>query len=185
VRGRLVAVDDRMPVSRKVARLVAAAQKDLVSDPRYADLFSTFATMPRAVEAEELAKVTVRLMRERSGAAVALSTASSFRGALPPGPLDLETLRAALPYDNEIVTAELPAGTARELLSFAAAQQGDSFAWVDGEGRGPTVVVATTDYLARTAAGYRRFFEGVPLTATGLRVRNVVRDHLRNGRIAP
>lgn len=178
VRGRLVRVDRTLPLHRAVAKRVAVLQRELESDPRFAALFVPFTTLKAPIDVADLARLTVRLMRERAGADVALSTASSFRQALPAGPIDAETLRNALPYDNEIVVAELPAGRARALLEYARSQRGDFFAFADGSVGGERVVVATTDYLARVAEGYRDFFSGVALRRTGLRVREELRNHI-------
>ena len=85
---------------------------------------------------------------------------------MPPGELDQETLRAALPYDNEIVVADLPRETYAQLVTFARSRPGtDAFAWIAERDipRPATVTVATTDYLATVAPGYRDFFKGTDL----------------------
>ncbi|HUP45620.1 MAG TPA: metallophosphoesterase [Thermoanaerobaculia bacterium] len=178
VSGGLVPVDERMPADPAVAARVDAMQHALERDPLYRDLFVPFATLKQPISTGELGQRTVDLMRASARAGLALSTASSFRRPLPAGPVDPETLRGALPYDNEIVVAELPAETARQLLQHARGQKGDAQAYVSGGVRGDRVVVATTDYLALVAAGYRAFFSGADVTRTGVRVRDLLREEL-------
>lgn len=178
--GALVPVNGSMPVDRMVEKRVAKMQRELERDPAYADLFRTFATLDKPMSVSELGDFTVGIMRESAGADAALSTASSFRGELPKGPLDLETLRAAMPYDNEIVVADLASENYARLLAYARGNDGDSAAFIS-EGpstKGPTVRVATTDYLARVAPGYRDFFAGTELSASGIRVRAKVQSVL-------
>lgn len=182
VSGRLVPVDATMPLDRTTARRVAAMQRDLERDPAYAPLFALITTLPAALSVEALAKRTVEIMRDAAHADIALSTASSFRQALPRGPLTLESLRAAMPYDNEILVYSLPGDAVQKLLAYGASRQGsDSFAIVAA----PATIdparnyrVATTDYLARTAVGYRDFFAGVTAQTPGLHVREEVKKRL-------
>lgn len=178
VRGGLVPVDARMDADPAIEKRVASMQDALREDPQYRELFVPFATLPAAINVRDLAALTVDVMKQSAGADIALSTASSFRGPLPEGPVDVETLRAVLPYDNEIVVARLPATKARELLAYAGGQKGDAFAFTTGKVQGETAVVATTDYLATLAAGYRDFFQGVVIERTGVRVREEVKRKL-------
>ena len=178
VEGGLVAVDRSMAPEASVETRVAALQKVLREDPDYRDLFVPFADLPAPVGVAELGELTVSLMKKAVGADIGLSTASSFRRPLPAGPIDLETLSGAMPYDNEIVIAELPAAKAAKLLAFARGEKGDAFAFSAGEIRGETAIVAATDYLANVAPGYREFFQGSVIKRTGVRVRAEVRRYL-------
>jgi 5'-nucleotidase len=181
VRGGLVPVDRSLPLSARVAKKVSQLQKDLEADPRYRELFTTIGTLPKPMSVESLGAFAVEVMRDAASADVALSTVSSFRQALPGGALDLETLRAAMPYDNELVVADLPAADYARLLELAEARRGtDSAFYVAGSApAGKAVItVVTTDYVARIAPGYREVFAGVPLRSTGKRVRELVRQRL-------
>lgn len=178
VSGGLVPVDSRMDADRGIETRVAAMRAALREDPRYREFFVPFVTLPETIGVPALAALTVEMMRESAGADLALSTASSFRSPLPTGPIDLETLRAALPYDNEIVVVQLPAARARELLAYAGRQKGDWSAFTTGTVKGETAIVATTDYLATMAAGYRDFFQGAVIKRTGVRVREEVKRKL-------
>jgi 5'-nucleotidase/UDP-sugar diphosphatase len=181
VRGELVPVDARMKSDAALAKTVEEMQRALERDPQYAPLFATIAATKEAMSVDRLARFAVARMREAAGADVALSTASSFRQPLPRGAITVEQLRAALPYDNEIVTAEMRGDDLARLLAYGASRAGsDSVAVVDGVTKpepSRTYRVATTDYMARTAAGYRDFFKSVQ--STGKRVRDEVAKALR------
>jgi 5'-nucleotidase len=181
VAGRLVPVDKDMPLDKTVATRVTAMQRDLEHDPQYAPLFATIGTLPAALSVEGLAKRSVEIMRDSVHADVALSTASSFRQALPRGRLTFEALRAAMPYDNEIVVYPLRGDAVTKLLAYGKSREGsDSFAIVaapDTIDPARMYRVATTDYLARSAPGYRDFFQGVTAETAGLHVRDEVRKY--------
>jgi 5'-nucleotidase len=179
--GGLVPVDKNMPLDKAIDARVRAMQRDLERDPQYAPLFATIGTLSAALSVEGLAKRSVAIMRDAVHADVALSTASSFRQALPRGRLTLEALRAAMPYDNEIVVYSLRGDAVANLLAYGRSRQGsDSFAIVaapDPIDPARTYRVATTDYLARSAPGYRDFFRGAVAETPGLHVRDEVRKY--------
>lgn len=180
--GRLIPVDGAMRPDAKIARRVAKMQAELERDPAYRDLFAPIATLPRPMEVDELARLTVQTMRDVAHADVALSTTSSFRQPLPKGSIDLETLRGALPYDNEIVVAQVNGETLETLLARAAsdaASDARAFTTVVGPiDRSRTYTVAVTDYMAKVATAYRDLFRDAKLINTGLRVRDEVRKRL-------
>ena len=186
VTGRLVPVDAQMPEDKQVARRVAKMQRDLESDPQYAPLFVSIGTLAAPLSVEALAAKSVAVMRDAAKADVALSTASSFRQALPRGSVTVEALRAALPYDNEILVYSLQGDAVEKLLAYGRSREGsDSVAIVarsasiDSQ---KTYRVATTDFLAKTAPGYRDFFAGLTPETPGLHVREEVRKWLANGK---
>jgi hypothetical protein len=94
----------------------------------------------------------------------------------------MESLRAAMPYDNEILVYTLRGDAVEKLLAYGNSRQGsDSFAIVAK----PKTIdvarmyrVATTDYLARVAPGYRDFFAGLTPETPGLRVRDELRKRI-------
>ena len=167
VRGGLIAVDASLPEDPWVAHRVARMQRELESDPQYRELFEPIGRLDAPVATEALAMRAVNVMREAARADVALSTRSSFRGALPAGTLTLESLRAALPYDNEIVVCTMPDAQLRRLLDLAGP---DSYVTPFQPKR--EYRVATTDYLANVA--YKEAF-ACPTTKTGLKVREELR----------
>ncbi len=179
VRGELVRIDPSVAADRAVARRVSRMQRELERDRQYRDLFVPIGMAGQPVALDELAKLTVDVMKVATKADVALSTISSFRQAIPPGEVNLEILRAALPYDNEIVVDTMSGEQIQKLLALGSSRKGtDSYLIVSDA---PTFEseksyrVATTDYLAQ-AAGYRDFFPTVE--RTGLRVRDEVRKSL-------
>lgn len=186
-RGELVPVDARMKADAALAKTVDEMQRALEHDPQYAPLFATVATAKEAMSVDRLAHVAVARMREAAGADVALSTASSFRQPLPRGAITAEQLRVALPYDNEIVVAEMRGGELAQLLAYGTSRAGsDSLAIVDGVTKpepSRTYKVATTDYMARTAPGYKDFFKNAQ--ATGKRVRDELQRSLSPPRSLP
>lgn len=182
VRGGLVRVDGGMPADAKLARKIDAMQRALERDPAYAAQFRPIGVVPHIIPVDEVAKITVETMRAAAKADVALSTASSFRQDIPPGRLTPESLRAALPYDNAILVYSMNGADVQKLLAFGASLAGsDSLAIVAApESLDParTYRVATTDYLAHVAAGYRDFFSGRAEEKSGLRVRDELRKRL-------
>jgi 5'-nucleotidase len=182
VTGRLVPMDARITGDKTIVRRVAAMERDLEHDPQYAALFARIGTLSVPLSVESLSAKTVEIMRDAAHADVALSTASSFRQALPRGVITFEALRAALPYDNEIVVYSLTGDVVARLLAYGKSREGsDSFAIVAAPKAidpSRTYRVATTDYLARTAPGYRDFFAGLTAEMPGLHVRDELRKSL-------
>ena len=182
VAGKLIPVDAGMPADKGIARRVAAMERELEHDPKYAPLFETIGTLDVPLPVDALAQRTVEIMRDAAHAEVALSTISSFRQDLPRGRVTMESLRAAMPYDNEILIYTLPGDVVEKLLAYGKSRAGsDSFAIVAA----PTAIdptgtyrVATTDYLARVAPGYRDFFAGRQAETPGLHVRDEVRKRI-------
>lgn len=169
VRGEIVPVTRRMVPDREVASRVRKLQRDLERDPQYAPLFKSVARLRESLPVPQLAARTLDVMRSRTKADVALSTVSSFRHALPAGRITGEQLRAALPYDNEIVVCTMSAAQWTRVVEESAKRKGsDSEAFISGEARGDSVRVATTDYLANVA--YKNVFDCAK-EKTELRVR--------------
>ena len=178
VDGRLVRVDDKLPLDRAVARRVTEMQRALERDPQYAPLFETIAHLEQPVSVDALAVRTVEIMRAAAAADVGISTASSFRQALPPGDVTLEELRAALPYDNQIVIAEMTGAQLAALLAASRAEEALVATKIEVEAE-RKYRLAVTDYLANVATRYRDFFAALDKKPSGLRVREEVRKALR------
>jgi 2',3'-cyclic-nucleotide 2'-phosphodiesterase (5'-nucleotidase family) len=182
VTGNLIPVDVRMPADKTIARRVAAMQRELEADPKYAPLFATIGTLAAPLPVDALAQRTVEIMRDAAHADIALSTASSFRQDLARGRVTMESLRAAMPYDNEILVYTLRGDVVEKLLAYGESREGsDSFAIVAAPkaiDAARTYRVATTDYLARVAPGYRDFFAGMTPETPGLRVRDEFRKRI-------
>ncbi|HVG24968.1 MAG TPA: 5'-nucleotidase C-terminal domain-containing protein [Thermoanaerobaculia bacterium] len=160
VRGRLVPVNASMPADRRTEKHVAQMQREL--ERAQPELFAPAGTLASALSTEQVAQRTLAAMREAVRADVAISTKSSFRGPLPAGTITLETLRSALPYDNELVVCTMSDAQLRGLL-------GESY--VTEFERKSEYRVATTDYLAYVAHQFT-------CDRTGLRVREELRKRL-------
>ncbi|HEX8251968.1 MAG TPA: 5'-nucleotidase C-terminal domain-containing protein, partial [Thermoanaerobaculia bacterium] len=163
--GALVPVDDRMRENRAVTQKVARLQRELERDPQYSALFAPIATLERPLSVAQIAERALAVMRDAARAEVAISTTSSFRRALPAGTLTPELLRAAMPYDNEIVVctmsgADLQRLSAESVVSTAAPLIATQ-----------TYRTATTDYLANR--------EKLQCEKTGLRVRSELLPRLK------
>jgi 5'-nucleotidase/UDP-sugar diphosphatase len=182
-RGRLVRVDASLPADPAIAGRVEAMERDLERDPHYAPLFVVIGQVPQAMPVDELAHFTLETVRKAANADVALSTASSFRQPLPAGALTMEQLRAALPYDNEVLVYEMSGEQLASVLAYSASRAGtDSTSYVVGADpldRNRTYHVATTDYLARVAPGYREIFASLTPRKPGLHVRDLVQQALK------
>lgn len=180
IRGELVPVDGRLPIDIRTHEQVVRLQRDLEQDPAFRDLFVPIGRLDAPLTIDALGQKSVDVMREAARADVALSTVSSFRRALPAGPLTLEALRAALPYDNEIIVCSMSGAALQRLFDEADARHGtDTKPFVSGR---PSVIdpsriyrVATTDYVATMA--YREVFT-CEQQKTGLRVRDELRKVL-------
>lgn len=183
VSGSLIRVDRSMAAQATIARRVRKMQGNLERDPAYASLFKMVACLKVPMSVEDVGKYGVESMREATGADIALSTVSSFRQPLPRGELNLELLRAALPYDNEIVIADISGAQLEKLISLGESSHGTEPAVrtaLPRIDRDATYRVAATDYLAG-ASGYAAFFTRP--RRTGLRVREEMRKRLALSRL--
>jgi 5'-nucleotidase/UDP-sugar diphosphatase len=181
VRGELVPVDARMRPKRAVARRVAKMQRALERDPEFRELFVPVARLDAPMSTAALAAKTLAVMRGVTKSDVALSTTSSFRSPLAAGAVTGEALRAALPYDNEIVVCTMDAVHLYRVLDWNRQHTGtDSEAYLDAPDRSEIDFsrkyrVATTDYLANVA--YRDVFI-CEKEKSGLRVREELQKAL-------
>jgi 5'-nucleotidase / UDP-sugar diphosphatase len=180
VRGALIPVDAKLAEDRTIARRVAKLQTDLERDPQYSALFEPIGRLDAPISFDALARRTLEVVRAAAKADIALSTSSSVRGSLPSGTLTMETLRAALPYDNEIVVCTMSTPRLQRVLEFNAARSGTDaesvvVGQIDRTSPDRTYRVATTDYLAFVA--FKEVF-ACDAQRTGLRVRDEVRKSL-------
>ena len=144
VRGALVPVDARMREDRSTRRRVRKMERAL--EKKHRELFTTITTLRAPLDMHALAAKTLQAMRDAAGADVALSTESSFRLPLPAGPLTMELLRGALPYDNEIVVCTMSGAQLRALAPDVLTSGADAL------DPAKQYRVATTDYLANRDA---------------------------------
>lgn len=206
VEGKLVAMDRRIRPDPVIARKVKDLQRALEDDPKYRDLFEVIGTLPAPLLLDDqlasqtsMGRFVMSVVRMAARADVALSTSSSFRHPLPAGPITLEDLRAALPYPNRILVYAMQGADLKRLVALSESKRhSDSFAQYDGimtkngqllvdrDGTFEPVLdervyrVATTDYLARIADGYRDFFKPREAEDSGFEVRDEIRKKLGN-----
>lgn len=142
VTGGLIPVDDRMREDRAVARRVKRMQRELENDPQYRELFVPIAKLDAPLSVAALAERTLQAMNAATNAEAAMSTHSSFRRPLAKGTITLESLKASLPYDNEIVVCEISGNDLQRLIADEMFFSGPA---IDASRK---YRVATTDYLA-------------------------------------
>jgi 5'-nucleotidase/UDP-sugar diphosphatase len=153
--GALVPVDPRMPEDQGIATRVARMQTDL--ERNNPDLFAPIGTLASPLSVATLGQRALDVMRKATNTSVAISTTSSFRRPLPTGTLTMELLRAAMPYDNEIVVCTI---TGADLLRLQPESFLSTSAPIDPT---RTYKAAMTDYLSGR--------EKLDCERTGLRVR--------------
>lgn len=182
VRGKLIPMDAKRGQDRAIARRVASMQRELENDPQYRDLFAPIGRLDAALKTEALARKSLEIVRETVKADFALSTISSFRRPLPAGTITMELMRAAMPYDNEIVVCTMSGADWQRVLAENERRKGsDSEAYVAGNAvvdPSKTYRIAATDYLAGIA--YRDVFQ-CELEKTGRKVRGEVMKRLLAG----
>ncbi|HWS71061.1 MAG TPA: 5'-nucleotidase C-terminal domain-containing protein [Thermoanaerobaculia bacterium] len=182
-RGTLVRMEPPLLSDAATKRKVAKLEAELERDPQYAPLFETIATLPKPMPIAELAHETLQTMRRVAHADVALSTASSFRQPLPAGRLTDEMLRAAMPYENDILVYELDGAALAKLVAYSTSRGGtDAVSFIAGAesiDATKTYRVAVTDFLAKVAPGYRELLAPFPVTKSGFKVREEVRKKFR------
>jgi 5'-nucleotidase/UDP-sugar diphosphatase len=214
VSGGLVAMDDAMPQDPEIQARVADLQRRLVE--KHPARFAPFAELATeladtAISAGEttIGNWATEALRRAAGSHVFLSTSSSFRATLGPGPVSAEDFHAAFPYPNRVTTATLGGRQVAELVALVEARRGsDAFSQQSGLRWKGTAVeilrdpanpaaghepldpmrsyrVATTDFQAFVLDGYRQLFAGAPdLAKTDLDVHAVLRKALERGELS-
>ncbi len=140
------------------------------------------------------------VMRDAAKADIAVSTASSFLSSIFKGPITLNDLMEAMPYKNNLVTAQLTGEQVKKLLEVSAQNVGKgTFSQVSGVsftitgdkvaditvGGAPLdekklYLVATTNYQGGVAAGYKDVFKaGQNYTDTGKDVNQLAIDYIK------
>jgi len=177
IRGGLVPVDSKMKADPAIAKKVGAMQREL--EREQPDLFTPIAKLDAPLMTTDLANRTLEIMREVASANFAMSTVSSYRRPLPSGTITMELLRAAMPYDNEIVVCTMSGAEFKRLLEENQRRDGsDSELFIAGKAvivDDRTYRVAATDYVANIA--YRDFFK-CDVEKTGKKVRDEFRKRL-------
>lgn len=147
------------------------------------------------------------LVREATGADVALINGGGVRADLGPGEITLGDVLTALPFGNEVVVLDVPGAALRQAFELCAREKvgeggflqvsgceyaigpGTVLAAVNVGGAplddGVTYKVAMPDFLAEGGDGYAMFTSLEPAYKTGLVLYDVVASGLREGRAVP
>jgi 5'-nucleotidase / UDP-sugar diphosphatase len=154
-----------------------------------------------------LGNLITDVLRDSAGSHLALATASTIREPIAPGAIIEEELRMALPYPNKIMVATMTGAQIKDLLDHSVSRAGsDFFSQVSGVrfhiagGKAEAITVlsdpsdaksaylpldprasyqvATTDFQALIADGYRQHFDEVALTSTDIILRDQVRAYI-------
>lgn len=192
VEGRLVRMDAARPEEPTYAARVAQLDRELRQrrPERFEVVGHAFVELGDAGLAESESLVSnwaTEVARGAAAAQVFFSTASSFRGGLPPGPITREDFLSAFPYTNRIATARFSGRLLLDWLTLSVARRGsDGFSAQSGlryvvrDGKPAQVqvrrdpadpsrgyapldpaagyLVATTDYQAYFVDGYAELF---------------------------
>ena len=140
VGGGLVRMSPDRAEAPDIAEQVAAMQRDLEADPKYAARFEKLGQA--AVEISDanistgeslLGDWVMDTVRASAGAHVAVSTSSSFRASIPPGDITVEDYLTAVPYKNLVLVHELTGAQLQAVLDYSASKKGtDNFSQVSG-----------------------------------------------------
>lgn len=138
ITGDLIAIDEETPVDPHLVAKVADMQTELEAlHPERFEVLGEAATLidNSGINSGEtgIGNFVTDLARQAVDAHLFLSTSSSFRAALPPGPITREDYLTALPYANTIVTAEMTGAQIEELLTVSAGKrESDAFSQTSG-----------------------------------------------------
>jgi len=158
-------------------------------------------------EETNLGNFVADLLRESSGARIALINSGSLRSSIDAGPITLEDVYKAMPYANEIVVVELTGAELLQALSRsvmgAREDEDGGFLHVSGirfKVRGKAIEavevgndkeplnpghiyrVAISDFLASGGDGYEMFI-GKQAEYTGLPLRELIADTIRSSKV--
>ncbi len=133
VGGNLVKMDAARPADAQYGPQVAQMQRDLQTKrpERFQVLGQAAGELNVANlnnDETTLGNWSMDAVRKQAGTYAFFSTTSSFRAAIPPGPVTVEGFFTAIPYKNSIVTADMTGQQLLDLLNLAVSKRGsDSF----------------------------------------------------------
>ncbi|MCB0109176.1 MAG: bifunctional metallophosphatase/5'-nucleotidase, partial [Caldilineaceae bacterium] len=138
VTGELVAIDSDTPEDAVLAAKVAEMQEALEAE--HPERFEVLGEAASLIDNSDInlgetgiGNFVTDIARQAVDANLFVSTSSSFRAALPPGPITQEAYLTALPYANTIVTATMSGEQVMALLTVSAEKRGsDAFSQSSG-----------------------------------------------------
>lgn len=192
ISGGLIELNEQQEEDSATANLVTRMQAELETDPVYAHKFKVLGNNPHALAApvtfnseSVLGNFVTDLVREKTGADVALLTSSTFRKSIPAGTIKEYHLTDALPYENKILLHNVSGEKLKEIIDYSVSRAGsDFFSQVSGmrfsiaggvvkdlqiatqAGDYQSVKpraryrLATSDFQSLFADGYKQFFTG-------------------------
>ncbi len=138
MKGVLVKMDAQQPEDPDIKAQVDQKQKDL--EAKYPDKFKVLGKA--AVELSDanistdesvLGNWAMDTLRAAAGVNAFFNTSSSFRAAIPPGPITVEEFYTAIPYKNAVVTVDMTGQQVLDLLNLSLSKRGtDSFSQEGG-----------------------------------------------------
>lgn len=214
VSGKLVRMDTALPQDAAVAGQTRTMQQELEQDPKYAPLFQVIGSASTELDIDgidqnesTLGNFVMDIVRDTAQAQLAVSSASSFRASIPPGPIRNEDYLTALPYKNKILTYQLSGMQLQQLLDIVASRKGSDLFGVTSGVRftiekeratqvmirksateseliplrsDATYTVMATDYMANIAAGYKDIFaQAQPAKDTGKIVNDTIIEFIQ------
>ena len=138
MQGQLIKMDESKAEDPTVAAQVTQMEKDL--EAKYPDRFKVLGTAAVELSDEHistdesvLGNWSMEVVRASAGTNAFFSTSSSFRAAIPPGPITVEAFFAAIPYKNSIVTADMTGQQVADFLNTVVSKRGsDNFCQESG-----------------------------------------------------
>ncbi len=213
VGGGLVPMSPDRPEAPDIAAMVATLQADLVADADYAHLQEEIGHATQAIGTDgqdvgesELGNLVADVVREASGADVALVGTSAIREPIPPGTIRVGDVITAMPYENQVLVYRTTGRTLQELLDASIAHRGTNYhaqvsgvRFVDAAGRAAQVLVETpgaeggwrtldpdrpydvavNDFAAERTPRYRELLAGHRGRRVGLEVREALVASIR------
>lgn len=136
--GELIPINKDVPEDSLLAAKVATMYAGLKS--KYPERFEIIGEAATLIDNEGLftgesmiGDFAADIARQAVQAHAFFNTSSSFRAAIPPGPISRETYLTALPYNNQIVTVQMTGKQLLEVLTLSARNLGsDSFSQISG-----------------------------------------------------
>jgi 5'-nucleotidase len=138
VKGQLIKMDQTKPEDPDIKTQVQKLQKDLEAKKpeKFKVLGNATVELSDAnVSSDEsvLGNWALDTVRKAAGTHAFFSTASSFRAAIPPGPITVENFFTAIPYKNAIVTSDMSGQQLTDLINLSLSKRGsDSFSQLSG-----------------------------------------------------
>lgn len=213
--GQIVAYDGKLlPITRAIEEDRIVAESVESYNAKIAEEMAiVVAKAPKGLSSEgkyqgdsPLGNWTADLLKEISGTEIGIVNSGGLRASLQPGDVTVGAIYSVFPFDNAVVTLDLPGDLLQRILDTTASYHGGSgflqfsgvsFRIEGGKAKDVTVngkpldpkhvySVATIDYIAQGGDRHPLFTEGENYQGQGVFLRDAVLDYLRkNPEIKP